>query len=178
MADSVRQSKNRWVGWDRNVRLFIVQGGVTVRTGDLMFLDNTDDLRNDGDSTATNFAFPISYLRISGASLQLNKDEVKERFLGVATDDKDGDISSAVNVNIPIASAGKFSFDLKPAKTVNATDYFGPSGTTASSDIFDQKIAKTSRTTDALGYFTERKIQALTADVMILPAFAGVAQAI
>ena len=135
-----------------------------------MFLDNSDNLRDDGSSTANNYGYPLEYLRISGSSLELNKVQVKSKFLGVAMDDKDG-IDGANNLKIPVATFGKFKFDLKPSKTVNVGDMFAPSGTTSASDMYNQKIAKTTDSTKALGYFAECKTHATTVEVFIKTAF-------
>jgi len=163
---------NRWVEGRRSQILITVASGVTVEIGDLMFLDNSNNLRNDGSSTLDNYAYPISYLRISGASLSLNKAEVKGRFLGVAMDDKDG-VVGASNIKIPIATTGKFNLDLKPANTVKIANYFGPSGTTTGSDMLNQKVAKTSDSDLALGYFAVYKVHANLADAWIRTAFSG-----
>ena len=163
---------NRWIEGARNQILVTVASGVTVEIGDLMFLDNSDDLRNNGSSIADNFIYPLSYLRISGASLTLNKEQVKSRFLGVAMDDKDG-IVGGVDMKIPIATAGKFDFDLKPGNTVHPGEYFGPSGTTTGSDILNQKVAKTSDSDLALGYFAEYKVHANSAYCWIRTAFSN-----
>jgi len=168
VANTNRANTNRWVDGirNKNTLLITVASGTTVRIGDLMFQDNTDDLRSDGSSTANNFAYPISYLRISGASLELNKDEVKSRFLGVALGDHDG-LSGRSNVNLSVAIDGKFTFPLKPSRTVSPDDMFGASGTTASSDMFDQKISTTSSVTQALGWIAERKVHAQQVEVFI-----------
>ena len=163
---------NRWVEGRRDQILIIVVSGVTVEIGDLMFLDNSDDLRNNGSSTKDNYAYPFSYLRISGASLALNKKQIKDRFLGVAMNDKDG-VSGGANMNIPVATNGKFNFDLKPANTVKIGNYFGPSGTTTGSDILNQKVAKVSDSDLALGYFAEYKVHANSADAWIRTAFSS-----
>lgn len=163
-------SVNRHIEGDTNVVLVEVLSGVTVETGDLMFLDNSDDLRNNGSSTTNNYVYPLEYLRISGSSLALNKVQVKGRFLGVAMDDKDG-ISNATNLKIPIATSGKFKFDLKPPKTIKVGDMFAPSGTSSASDMYNQKIAKTTDSTNALGYFAEYKTHAIVAEVFIKTAF-------
>ena len=87
-------------------------------------------------------------------------------------DDQDG-ISNGIDFKIPIATSGKFVFPLKPAKTINVVDYFGPSGTTTDSDIFDQRIAKVTSSDRALGYFAERKVHAMSAEVFIRTAFSS-----
>jgi len=145
--------------------LITVASGVTVDKGDLMFLDNADNLRSDGSSTASNYAYPFEYLRISGSSLELNKIAVKSKFLGVALDGCDGDDNGAKNLVIGIS--GIFVFDLKPPKTVKVGDMFGASGTTIESDLLNQKVAVTTSTTKALGRFTEYKIHAQSAKVQI-----------
>ena len=48
------------------------KAGVTGELGDMIFLDDADNLRNNGSSTATNFGYPFEYFRLSGASLALN----------------------------------------------------------------------------------------------------------
>ncbi len=166
---------NRHIAGDPKCIGVNVLSAVTVELGDLMFLDNTDDLRNDGSSTANNNAYPFEYFRISGASLELNKGAVKSRFLGVAMDDKDG-IGGGIDRNMSIAISGQFEFDLKPAKTVNIDDYFGASGTTSASDLFNQKVMKSSDSDNALGYFQERKVHAQKAWVWIKPAFGAYEQ--
>jgi len=171
MADSDdRNDISRWVDQDRNAILVNVLAGTTVSEGDLMFVDNATNLRNDGSSEATYSAFPISYLRISGSSLELNRAEVKDVFLGVALEGKYG-VSNGVSRTVSIATTGVFKYDLKPARTVHNYEMFGPSGTTTASNMFDQKIAKTTNSNAALGYFAEYKVHALTAEVFIRSAF-------
>jgi len=139
----------------------------------LMFLDNNDNLRDNGSSTKDNYAYPFSYLRISGASLELNKSEVKERFLGVSLEDKYYEDIPTGEFKISVATTGKFNFDLKPGASISNGDYFGPSGTTTGSDMFNQKIAKSTNSLLSLGYFAEYKINANSADVWIRTAFSG-----
>lgn len=162
---------NRWIEGHKNAILVTVASGVTVEIGDLMFLNNADNLLNDGSSIADYFAYPISYLRTSGASLELNKAEVKERFLGVALDDNYEDDIPITECKVPVAKSGKFEFDLKPGATVHVGDAFGPSGTTTASDMYNQKIAKTTTTALTLGYFAEYKVNANSAEVWLKTAF-------
>lgn len=164
-------SNNRYVEGAKNAKLVAVQGGVTVSIGDLMFLDNSNNLRNNGSSTADYHAYPVACLR-SGTSIETNKNELKERFLGVALDDKDG-VANSPEINISIASSGKFIFDLKPNKTVDIGKYFGPSGTTSNSDIFNQKVMLTTDVTQALGFFAERKVHAQKAELTLRCAFSS-----
>ena len=166
-------NNNRWVEGYKNVVLINVASGVTVEIGDLMFLDNSDNLRNNGSSTKDNLAYPLSYLRISGASLELNKAEVKSRFLGVSLEDKYYEDIPKGEYKISVATTGKFNFDLKPGATVYNNSYFGPSGTTTGSDMFNQKVAKVTNSDLALGYFAEYKVNANSADVWIRTAFSG-----
>ena len=138
--------------------------------GDLMFLDQIDNLRNDGSSTATNYAYPFEYFRLSGASITLNKAGVKDYFLGVALDDVDGINNNIIN-SITVATAGKFKLDLKPAKTIYNGDMFGASGTTTASDLINQKVMKVEDSDYGLGYFSERKKHALNCEGFIKTAF-------
>lgn len=162
---------NRWVEGYKNAILITVASGVTVEIGDIMFLNNAVNLLNNGSSSADNFAYPISYLRISGASVELNKAEVKERFLGISLEDKYYEDIPTGEYKISVASRGKFNLDLKPGATVYPGDAFGPSGTTTGSDMFNQKVAKTTSSTLTLGYFAEYKVNANSADVWIKTAF-------
>ena len=162
--------KNRYIrGSKKETVLILVKTGVTVDVGDLMFLDNADNLRNDGSSTADYTAYPIEHFRTSGASLEQNKTSLKDYFLGVALDDKDG-ISNGTDKNIPIAITGKFEYDLKPGRTVYNGDLFCAAGTTIASDLINQKIMKTSDESKALGYFRESKVHANVAEVFIRTA--------
>jgi len=161
----------RWVSGNPNALYVTVHSGITVELGDLMFLDNQDNLRNDGSSTADNLAYPIEYLRTSGASLELNKHKLKEVFIGVAMDDKDGVGDSGNTKKVSIATSGKFRFNLKPAKSVYAGNYFGATGTSTASDLYNQKIMKTSDTTSIIGVFAEYKVHAREAEVYIISAF-------
>jgi len=161
----------RYVKWSKNTIITPVQSGVTVEIGDLMFLDKEDDLRNDGSSTANNCAYPLEYLRISGASLELNKRQVKNYFLGVALNSKEGIGDITEITNISIATAGVFNFDMKPAKTVYIGEYVAPSGTTSGSDMYNQKVMKSTEVLDAIGFFAERKSYARTADVVLKTTF-------
>uniref|UniRef100_A0A6M3LIL5 Uncharacterized protein n=1 Tax=viral metagenome TaxID=1070528 RepID=A0A6M3LIL5_9ZZZZ len=145
----------------------IVPSAVTVEIGDLMFINNTDDLRYDGSSTADNYAYPLEYLRASGASLELNKREAKSRFIGVATDCKNGIDNDSNERKISIAISGKFNFDLKPAKTVYPGNRVAPSGTSSASNMFNQKVAKTSDGSITIGTFAEHKVHALNAELEI-----------
>ncbi len=162
---------NRYDSGEKQTIYATIASGVTVEMGDLMFLDNSNNLRANGSSTANNYAYPLKYLRISGSSLQLNKEATKARFLGVAMDDVDGIVNETQKITI--ATTGVFSFDLKPPKTVAIGDYFGPSGTTGASDMFNQKGMKTTDIDIAIGRITERKIHALSAKIFIRTAFSS-----
>ena len=164
-------NNNHWVEGRKDPVLVNIASGVTVEIGDLMFLDNADNLRNNGSSSASNMAYPISYLRIYGASLELNKAEVKSRFLGIALDDKYAEDIPTGEYKLSIATDGKFNFELKPGGTINSGTYFAPSGTTTGSDMFNQKVAKTTNSDLALGYFAEYKVNANSADLWIRTAF-------
>lgn len=161
---------NRYVEGEKSIVLETVKGGVTVELGDLMFHNVTDGLRNNGGSTADYSAYPFEYLRVSGASLELNKEAAQSRFLGVAMNDKDG-ITGSADMRIAIATAGRFNFDLKPGSTVYAGNMFGASGTTSASNLYNQKVMKTEDTSKALGRFAEHKIHALNADVWIMTKY-------
>lgn len=162
----------RYVSGKRDVLLINVLSAVTVQTGDLMFIDKVDDLRVNGSSTANNYGYPAEYLRTSGSSLETNKETMKTYFLGVAMDYKDG-ISGGVDLNIPVATGGKFNFDLKPGRTVYTGDMFGASGSSTASDLFNQKIMKTTDSDKALGYFAEYKVNALNADIFIKTVYSA-----
>lgn len=157
---------NRYIDCEKNVAIVPVQGGVTVELGDLMFIDNDVDLRNDGSSTATLYAFPFEYFRLSGASLILNQQGVTAHFIGVALDDHDGK-TGAVSFNLSVATEGKFKYPLKPARTVSAGDYFGVSGSTSGSDLMNQKIKKVTDYAFSLGVFAELQTHAREAEVFI-----------
>ena len=144
-----------------------VLSAVTVEIGDLMFSNDTDDLQVDGSSTADHYAYPLSYLRISGASLELNKREVKKRFIGVANDCKPGIDNGSHDRKISIAISGKFNFDLKPAKTVYSGQRVAPSGTSTASNMFNQKVMKTTDELITIGIFAEHKVHALNAELEI-----------
>jgi len=150
--------------------LIAVPSAVTVEMGDLMFIDNADDLRNNGSSTATNKGWPFEHLRVSGSSLELNKQSACTQFLGVALDDKDG-IDGGADQNITVAVKGKFNFDLKPPRSVKIYQQFGASGTTTASDLFNQKIAVMDDSNYILGRFAESKTYAQNADVFIQTIF-------
>ena len=137
-----------------------------------MFLDNADNLRNDGSSTADYSAYPIEHFRISGSSLELNKQNLKNYFLGVAMDDKDG-ISGGQDINLTVATAGKFEYDLKPGRTVDIGDMFSASGTTSASNLLNQKIMLTEDSNKAIGYFAENKTHAITAEVFLKTGVIG-----
>lgn len=156
----------RYIDGTKNTVTVLVKSGVTVELGDLMFIDNASNLRNDGSSIANFFAYPVEYLRVSGASVELNKEVLKSYFVGVALDDKDG-ISGGSDENISIATSGKFVYDLKPAKTIKVGEFFSASGTTSASDLLNQKIMKTEDSDKVLGYFAESKTHAANAYVFI-----------
>ena len=160
----------RYREWKRNTILINVLSAVTVQTGDLMFMDKVDNLRVNGDSTANNFGYPAEYLRTSGSSLETNKETFKTYFLGVALDYKDG-VSGGVDSKIPVARSGKFIFPLKPAKSVGTGDMFGAAGTSTASNLINQKIMKTTDTSNALGRFAETKTGAIEAEVTLNTAF-------
>lgn len=166
---------NRHTDWKEITPILIgVNSGVTVEMGDLMFLDSTNNLRNNGSSTATNYAYPFEYFRLSGSSLTLNKAGIKRYFLGIAMDDVDGENNNFIK-KITVATKGVFNMDLKPPKTIYALEeYFGASGTTSESDLFNQKVMKVSGSSFALGYFAENKIHALKAKVVIRTVLNGV----
>ena len=163
---------NRYAGKkdERNTILITVASGVTVEMGDFMFLDSVDDLRNNGDSTATNQGWPFENLRISGSSLDLNKTAARTYFLGIALDDKDG-IDGGIDQNITVATKGKFNLDLKPPKSVRVYHQFGASGTTEASNLFNQKVMVTDNEDWILGQFAEAKTYAQDADAFIQTFF-------
>ena len=163
---------NRHIKHSYDSVLMNIASGVTVNMGDLMFLNNTSNLLNNGSSSADYYAYPLENLRASGASISVNKTYVKSRFLGVALDDVDGINDNEVK-KISVATSGKFLFDLKPAKTISEGDMFSPSGTTTASDMFNQKISKTDDSAIAIGYFAERKLHALSAYVILKTAFSN-----
>jgi len=158
-------NKQRWITGNPNIKLMSVKSEVTVELGDLMFLDEVDNLRADGSSTANNYAYPIEYFRITGSSLELNKRSLKNYFLGVAMDDKDGVGDEKNEQKLSIATSGKFKFDLKPAKTVKTGYMFSSTGTTSASDMYNQKVAYTTDSSIAIGYFAEYKTHAREAEV-------------
>jgi len=157
---------NRWHSGRKNPITVKFSSGTTVEMGDLIFFDNEDNLRNNGSSTASHTGYPISWLRKSGASLEINKAAVPSRFLGVALSDKDGGLDKPAE-NIAVAREGVFEFDLSPATTVDVGKIAGVSGTSSASDMFDQKVMLTTQTAKAIGYFAERKVHAKTAQVII-----------
>jgi hypothetical protein len=160
----------RYKDRDKDVILLSVSSGVTVEIGDLMFRDSIDNLRNDGSSTANNRAYPLKYLRVSGASLELNKRQAKNYFVGVSLGCWDGVGDTDYTLNIPIATHGVFSYELKPAKTVDVGNYVSPSGSTSGSDMYNQKVMKTTESLNAIGYFSRGKLYAKNADVIIKTA--------
>lgn len=163
---------NRYISAERDEVLVLVNSGITVEIGDLMFLDNVDNLRNDGSSNVDYTAYPVEYLRASGASVELNKQILKPYFLGVALGDKDG-ISNGEDINLVVATAGKFTYDLKPGRSVDVGDMFSASGTTSASNLINQKIMKTSEISKALGFFAESKTHANSVEVFIKSSVFG-----
>lgn len=161
---------NRWIEGERNTVLVGVVSGVTVEMGDLMFLDDADSLRDTGTSTVNYLAYPIAYLRGSGVSLITSKENLKSHFLGVAVSDKDS-ITGGTEVLVSVAKSGKFKFGLKPNKTVHIGEMFSAAGTTVDSIMFNQLIAKTTNSTMALGYITQRKLHAQSVEVFIRSAY-------
>ena len=157
----------RYVEGKLNVVLITTPSAVTVEVGDLMFLNNSDNLQSDGSSTVDNYAYPISYLRISGGSLELNKREVKDRFIGVSMDYKPGIGNSSWDKKMSVATSGKFKFDLKPVKTVYPGSRVGLSGTSSGSNMLNQRVMKTSDTLITIGTFTEQKMHASAAELEI-----------
>ena len=157
----------RYIEGARTCIPITIASGVTVEIGDLMFIDNEDNLRINGSSTANNCAYPLEYLRISGASLELNKREVKERFIGVSMDYHSGITNEDTTRTISVAISGKFNFHLKPAKTVYPGSYVGVTGTSSGSNIINQKVMRTDDSLIRIGTFAEYKKQALNADLEI-----------
>ncbi len=163
----------RLIEGDSKAVSIVSPSSVTVCIGDFMFINDTDDLLANGDSVLDNLGYPISYLRVSGGSLELNKRQVKQRFLGVALDYKDGVGVSGHTKLIAVGTDGKYDLDLRPAKTVKLTDFFGPSGTSSGSNMFNQKVMQleSGNTESAFGYFVERKQSARTAEGFIYSIF-------
>ena len=157
----------RYVEGKRSVILVNTPSAVTVEVGDLMFLNNANNLQSDGSSTADNYAYPISYLRVSGGSLELNKRQVKDRFIGVSMDYKPGIGNSSWDKKMSIAISGKFNFDLKPVKTVYPGFSVGLSGTSSGSNMLNQKVMKTTDDSITIGTFSEQKIHAQSAELEI-----------
>jgi len=163
---------NRYIEGQKDSLLLLVNSSVTVEVGDLMFLDDLDGLRDDGSSSADFTAYPISYLRTSGSSLELNIIALKEHFLGVALDDKDG-ISNGSDMILPFATSGKFDYDLKTGRSINVGEMFSASGTTSASNLLNQKIIYTDEVSKALGFFAESKTNARSAEVFIKSKILG-----
>ena len=159
----------KYVEGSLNTIMPLVDGGVTVVEGDLMFLDNTDNIRTNGNSTASYKAYPLEYLR-TGTSVELSKAEVKSRFLGIALENKDGR-TGYNSMNVSVATGGKFILDLKPPRTVYPGDFVSPSGTTINSDLLNQKVTKTTNSSIAIGTVAEHKIHAINAEIRIRTAF-------
>ena len=164
---------NRWDHGDKNCIGVTVLSGTTVEMGDLMFLDDTDGLREEGSSTADYTAYPVEHLRPT-ATLSSNKGYIETRFLGVAMEGKDGGVNQPEKL-IAIARSGIFEFDMKPARTVKVGYYAGPSGTTSASNFFNQKVMveEEANKTHCYGHFVEYKTHAQSALVMIKTRYYG-----
>ena len=87
-------------------------------------------------------------------------------------DDKDG-IDNSSDINFPIATSGIFEFDLKPPKTVYVGDLVGASGASSASSLYNQKVMKTTDEDNSIGYFVERKVHALKAEIVLRAAFSS-----
>ena len=158
-------SSVKYIGNEKYPTLVNVQGGVTVEVGDFLFLDSSINLRNNGDSTASMYAYPIEYFRPATA-IDEKRVQVVNYFIGVAISDKYGQ-TGANNKNVTVATEGVFEFPLKPGRTIYPGDYASAAGTTAASDLFNQYVRRTTDVSYALGVFVERKISAARAYVSI-----------
>jgi len=156
----------KYISGEKFPTLISVSGGVTVEVGDLLFLDNTSGLRDDGGSTASSKAYPLKYFRLSGSSLELNRSGVPNYFVGVALSDKAGKTGSS-DFNINVATEGVFEIPIKPGRTVYVGNFASASGTTTSSNLFNQYVKRTTDINYALGIFVENKTSALNAFVSI-----------
>jgi hypothetical protein len=156
----------------KNIHGYVSKSGTTIEMGDLMFLDDTDGLRDGGNSTADYSCYPLSWLRPSGTTLEAKKTLVQNHFLGVAMDDKDGNSQSCEQL-IAVATSGMFEFDMKPAKTLQVGYMLSPAGTTSSSNLFNQKVMHTTTATKAIGYVVKKQTHALKCEMIIRPAYSG-----
>jgi len=111
-----------------------VYGNIEIDKGDLLFLDQEDDIRNNGSSTASRYVYPFSKISGSTGTLASNKTLAKDNFIGVAAWHSD----SGVTESIAIYVSGLFNFGLKNARRTKVGYHVVPvgSGTT----LYSQKV--------------------------------------
>jgi hypothetical protein len=101
-----------------------VHGNVKIETGDLLFFDGRNGLRNRGTSIWDGYVYPFN--KISGATLALasNRNLAYKNFFGVAASFSE----SGVTEDIGAYLLGLFRYPLRNARSINVGDYILPAG--------------------------------------------------
>jgi len=145
-------SRNRHKDWDANLIQVNVRGSTTVEKGDLLILDQSDNLRNVGSSTANRTAYPFSFVNGTTQTITSNKLLAYQNFLGVAMDESEEGVTGPITV----ATAGLFVFPLRWGKKVNVGDVVMPCGS-GTTRLYNQTIELwQSGSTYPLGYAVRR----------------------
>jgi len=155
----------KWPYWPVEVQ---VRESTEVEKGDLIFLDEVNNLRNNGSSTANHSAYPFSKLSGASGTLANNQYLAAYHFLGVAMEGSYGPSGSEAGVtqNIAVATTGHFSFPLKSPKSFKVASVVMPSGSGVT--LFDQKVMMwESGSTYPLGYVTEGRTRGVSVTLLL-----------
>lgn len=122
-----------------------VFGNIEIDKGDLIFLDDLNNLRNRGSSTATYHAYPFSKISGSTLTLESNRTLASESFLGIAGWHSESGATETIIVYIE----GKFNYPLKNQRYTKIGFDVIPAGSGVT--LYNQKVAVTSSSDDSIG---------------------------
>lgn len=149
------------------------RGSTVIDKGDLLFLDRVDGLRNNGNSTANDTAYPFETIGGSTKTLASNQDLAADNFLGVAMYDTD----SGVTETLTVAISGHFKFPLRSPKTHYLGQVVMPAGSGTS--LYSQRVEMwASGATYPLGYTERGRIRGTSVTFLLRPAVIGLGEKI
>lgn len=168
MADVNRHIK--WPTWAPAVQ---VRGSTEVDKGDLIFLDRINGLRDNGNSSGNNSAYPFRTIGGTTKTLVSNQDLAADNFLGVAM----GGSDSGVTENIAVAVSGHFEFPLRSPKTHKVGQVVMPAGSGTS--LYNQKVVMwASGSSYSLGYSTRGRARGTNVTFLLRPSVIGLGEKI
>jgi hypothetical protein len=129
-----------------DMNLVAVTAGAAIEEGDLLFLDNTDNKRGGGNSTADYKVYPFSSLA-DGANT--NNVEASDQFAGIAMRAITSAEATAGKKTL-VATTGDFKMPLAASTTCKVGYSVEPSGS-ADSSVKNQEVTVASSATNPLG---------------------------